>query len=238
MGHMTDPHLTKELQEATQRLVRTVDALDEEGYAAPSLLPGWTRGHVVAHLALNAEGLVGALAGIVKGEPIPMYASQEGRDKDIEELAGAGPADLRARLLGSSTELADAMAALPDEGWDTVVERTPDRGTTFVAHAVPGMRLREVEIHHADLGAGYSRADWPGTFSTRVLRAMVRREGWAEPFTADPDDLDGTWQAGDVTEGSPVVRGAAADLAWWLTGRGDGAGLTTDGGALPRIEAW
>jgi maleylpyruvate isomerase len=237
MGHMTSPEVTEELAEATQRLLRTVDALPDEEYGAPSLLPGWSRGHVVAHLVLNAEGLAGALTGIATGEPTTTYASTEARDADIEELAGAEPSELRTRLLAATTHLADAIAAVPDDAWDTVLERTPD-GPTFAAGAVPGMRLREVEIHHADLGAGYAPADWPTTFVEWVLKSMARRGPSRTPFTADPDDLDGTWQCGDVTEGSPVVRGSAADLAWWLTGRGDGAGLTTDGGTLPRIEAW
>ncbi|WP_167735985.1 maleylpyruvate isomerase family mycothiol-dependent enzyme [Nocardioides sp. 503] len=235
---MTDPDVTDELQDATSRLVRTVDALTDEEYAAASLLPDWSRAHVVAHLALNAEALTGVLRGIVGGEPTTMYASQEQRDADIEELAAADPSELRDRLLGSTTDLADAMAAVPDEGWDTVVERTPGSGRTFVAHAVPGMRLREVEIHHADLAAGYTRAEWPTSFSERVLRSMMKRDAGDEPFTAVPHDLAGTWQCGEVTDSSPVVRGSAADLAWWLTGRDDGEGLTTDSDALPRIEAW
>jgi maleylpyruvate isomerase len=238
MDPMTDFDVTDELQDATQRLVRTVDAMSDEEYAAASLLPGWTRAHVVAHLALNAEALAGVLTGIVTGEPTTMYASQEQRDADIEELAAAEPSALRDRLLGSTTDLAAAVAAVPDEGWDTGVERTPGSGRSFVAHAVPGMRLREVEIHHADLDAGYSRADWPRSFSERVLRSMMKRDPGDAPFTAIPHDLEGTWQCGEVTASSPVVRGSAADLAWWLTGRDDGAGLTADGGALPRIEAW
>ncbi|MCD4525895.1 maleylpyruvate isomerase family mycothiol-dependent enzyme [Nocardioides sp. cx-173] len=234
---MTTPDATDELVVATQRLVRSVDALRDEQYGAPSLLPDWSRGHVVAHLALNAEGLAGVLTGVVTGEPRTTYASEASRDADIERLAAASPSALRERLFASTSELAEAIAAVPDGAWDTVLERTPG-GTTFPAGAVPGMRLREVEVHHADLDAGYTAADWPPRFTVRLLRSMARRTPSAEPFTADPHDLDGTWQCGAVTEGSPVVRGSAADLAWWLAGRGDGAALTTDGGALPRIEAW
>ncbi len=233
-----DETVIDELHEATQRLVRTIDAVTDEEYAAASRLPDWSRAHVVAHLALNGEGLAGALTGVVQGEPVAMYASQERRDSDIEELAGAEPALLRERLLASTTLLADALAAVPDEAWSTRIERTPGSDGTFTAYAVPGMRLREVEIHHADLGLGYTRADWPVSFSARLLDAMVKRDDWAEPFTAAPVDLDRTWQCGDVAEGSPTISGTAADLAWWLTGRGDGDGLTSDDGDLPRIEEW
>ncbi|HSF36547.1 MAG TPA: maleylpyruvate isomerase N-terminal domain-containing protein, partial [Nocardioides sp.] len=64
---------------ADRALVRTVDALSESQYAEPSQLPGWTRAHVVAHLALNGEGLAGVLHGAHVGRPAPMYASPEAR---------------------------------------------------------------------------------------------------------------------------------------------------------------
>ena len=54
------------------------------------------------------------------------------------------------------------------------------------------------------------------------------------PTTLHAVDVDRTWQGGP---GAPTVTGTAADLAWWLTGRGSGEGLTSDGD-LPGIEAW
>ena len=189
---------------------------------------------MVAHLALNAEGLTGALSGVVAGEPVPTYASQEARDGDIEKLATEDPAELRDRLMGACTEYADAAAAMPEDAWGARLERTPG-GRTYTAAAAVGMRLREVEIHHADLGAGYTHRAWPPAFSALLLDAMVKRGAARDPFTADPTDLDGTWSFG---EGGPTVTGAAADLGWWLTGRGDGEGLTSDDGSLPGIEEW
>ena len=77
------------LPEATQRLVRTVDGLDDAALAAPSGLPDWTRAHVVAHLALNAEGLARVLTSRTEGRPTSMYRSDEARDGDIDDLAAA-----------------------------------------------------------------------------------------------------------------------------------------------------
>lgn len=227
-----DPDL---LAEASQRLIRTIDRLEDAAWAEPSGLPGWTRAHVVAHLALNAEGLAGALSGIVQGEQIPMYASQEARDRDVEDLAREGPGALRTRLLGATTDLADAIAGVPQDVWDTRIERVPG-GRTFRASSVPDMRLREVEIHHADLGAGYTRADWAPAFACMVVDSMSRREAWDSPFTARATDMDRSWSFGSG-EG-PTVTGTSADLAWWMTGRGDGEGLTSDDGKLPGIGAW
>lgn len=205
----------------------------EAEYAEPSLLPDWTRGHVVAHLALNAEAMAGALTGLTEGESVPMYASQDARDTDIATLGKAEPEAIRSRLLGAVTDFADAVAAVPDGGWGADIERTPG-GTTFHAGALPGMRHREVEIHHADLGLSYTHADWPPEFAVRLIDAMAKRER-PQPFSVHATDLDRTWHLGD---GGPTVTGAAHDLGWWLTGRGDGTGLTSDDGTLPGIEAW
>lgn len=221
------------LPDSTRRLVRTADGLEDPAYAAPSLLPGWSRAHVLAHLALNAEGLAGALAGIGEGRSVPMYLSQEARDADIEELAGKAPAAIRARLLGACTDLIDAMAAIPDDAWTTTVERVPG-GPTFPAAVVPDMRLREVEIHHADLAAGYDRTDWPPAFAALLLDTALARHGAEPGFTAYATDLDRTWSFGP----GPTVSGTAADLAWWLTGRGSGDGLTSDSGELPQMGTW
>ncbi|MFC4784905.1 maleylpyruvate isomerase family mycothiol-dependent enzyme [Nocardioides sp. MAHUQ-72] len=223
------------LAEASQRLIRTVDQLDDAAWAEPSGLPGWTRAHVVAHLVLNAEGLSGALGGLVQGEAIPMYASQEGRDRDIEDLAQAEPTELRTRLLGATTDLADALAAIPEDVWSTRIERVPG-GRTFAAASVPDMRLREVEIHHVDLGVGYGRADWSTGFAASVIDSMGHRDTGDSAFTVRATDLDRSWSLGSGT--GPTVSGTSVDLAWWLTGRGTGDGLTSDDGELPGIGAW
>ncbi|GCD89200.1 maleylpyruvate isomerase family mycothiol-dependent enzyme [Nocardioides sp. LS1] len=220
------------LQDATQRLVRSVDALPDEAWTGPSLLPGWTRAHVLAHLTLNAEGLAGALRGIVAGEPVPMYASQEARDADIDELAASDPETLRTRFLASTTDFADAASSIPDERWDSTVERVPG-GRSFPATAVPGMRLGEVEIHHVDMAAGPTQGDWTPEFAAIVLdNATARGPG---SFRAHATDLDRTW---DYGTGGPTVTGLSHDLAWWLTGRGHGEGLTSDSGDLPEVASW
>jgi len=229
---MVDQAHLEELAEASRRLVRTVDAMAETSYAEPSLLPDWTRGHVVAHLALNAEGLAGALRGLTEGRSVPMYASQEARDGDIATLGTARPEAIRNRLLGGVTDFGHAVAAVPEDAWGTGIDRTPGQ-RAFKAGSVPKMRLREVEIHHADLGLAYTRADWDPAFAVLLIESMAKRD-FEVPLTVHAVDLDRTWHLGD---GGPTVSGAAVDLGWWLTGRGDGDGLSSDG-ELPRIEGW
>ena len=69
---MTDPTQLELLAAANQRLVRVVDALDDATFATPSLLPDWTVGHVVAHLALNGEAvtmMLGQIHATILGQP-------------------------------------------------------------------------------------------------------------------------------------------------------------------------
>jgi maleylpyruvate isomerase len=237
---MPDVSATEPLHEATQRLVRTVDALPPDAWAGPSLLPGWSRAHVVAHLTLNAEGLAGALAGVVAEEAVPMYASQEARDADIDELATHDVADLRDRMFASTTTFADAFAAVPEDRLSVTIERTPGSDRTFPAGAAETMRWREVEIHHADLASSYDRSSWPAPFLLHLVETASQRPGVPGGLVLQAVDLDHRWTTGDPdTQTDPVtVSGLAADLGWWLTGRGTGEGLTVDRGELPQIGAF
>lgn len=235
---MPDLSAAELLHEATQRLVRSVDALPPDAWGGPSLLPGWSRSHVVAHLTLNAEGLAGALTGVVEGEAVPMYASQEGRDADIDELAAQDTTHLRDRLLASTTAFSDALAAVPEDRQSVSIERTPGSGRTFPVSATPFMRWREVEIHHVDLASAYDRSSWPPAFLTHLVQTLSSRPGVPAGLALHADDLDRTWTTGDPGQATAVtVSGRAADLGWWLTGRGEGEGLTVDGGDLPQIGA-
>jgi maleylpyruvate isomerase len=230
---MSDPQLLELLDSGTRRLIRSVDSMADDQWAQPSLLPGWTRAHVVAHLTLNAEGLSAALEGVHEGHPVPMYASDEARDGDIAALASASPSALRDRFLGSTTVIGEWVEELADNLADASVERTPG-GRQFPAGLVGHMRVREVEIHHADLALDYTAADWTPDF---VDLLMSSRGGVhdGEPFVAHATDLDRTWQFGT---GGPTVSGVGSALAWWTTGRGTGDGLTSDDGRVPRMEPW
>jgi maleylpyruvate isomerase len=226
------------LPEATQRLVRTVDGLDDQQLAEPSGLPDWTRAHVVAHLALNAEGLAGVLTARVEGEPTTMYTSDEARSSDIEALAGAGRAELRERFLAGATLVTDAVDRLPDELWTETFERTPG-GRVIRYAAIPGMRLREVEIHHVDLAAGFEPRGWSDAFAAHLIGAMVKRGASDHSFRVLATDLATTWVIGeDPDETGTTVSGPAGDLAWWLTGRPPADSLTSSTGELPPVKAW
>ena len=245
------------LGDSTDRVLATADALTDAQAAAACQLPGWTRGHVLTHLARNADGFRNLLAWARTGAETPMYASEEARDRDIEAGAARPAAALAADLRASAAAFAGAAGVLPAEAWDAPVTR---RGTTFPAREVLSRRLSELEIHHVDLGAGYEPGDWPADF-VRVTLARVagdfagRRDapaclaraddqdmafpiGPATPVTASPVTASPV-TASPVTASPVTVSGPPSALLAWLIGRGSGAGLKVEGAAaLPLLPPW
>ena len=232
---MSDPQLLELLDSGTRRLIRSVDAITDDQWRQPSLLPGWTRAHVVAHLTLNAEGLSAALEGVHEGRPVPMYAVDRGtRLRHRSAGLGESPSALRDRFLGSTTVIGEWVEELADNLAETTIERTPG-GRAFSAGDVGVMRTREVEIHHADLALDYTAADWAPEFVVILLDSRAGAEHDGEPFVAHATDLDRSWAFGT---GGPTVSGVGSALAWWTTGRGIGDGLISDDGRVPRMEPW
>ena len=89
--------------EATDRLLASAAALTGARVREPSLLPGWTRGHVLTHVARNGDGLGNLLRWARPGTRTPMYASREARRSDIEAGAGLCAADLAADVQARPT---------------------------------------------------------------------------------------------------------------------------------------
>jgi len=174
--------LSDQLDDATQRLLSTARVLAEPDLRAPSLLPGWTRAHVLAHLARNADAMRNLLIGARSRTDRPAYASAAARAADIEAGAVRNPADLMADLADSAMALRTVARKLPDATWRAEVQMLdPPR---FPAAQLLTRRLVEVELHHADLGAGYSPADWPPAFTALELGEPMqsqRRDRLARP---------------------------------------------------------
>ena len=122
---------------------------------------------------------------------------------------------------------------MPDDAWSGRFDRTSDSEGTLPLDAVPLMRVREIEIHHADLGAGYTADQWPTTFAEVVVDGMVKRLDPDPGFRVAPLDSDRSWDVGPVDERSAVVTGPVAQVAWWLTGRAPGDQVSCSRGGSP-----
>lgn len=230
--------IERELAEATGRLLATAARLTDEDVRAPSLLPGWTRGHVLAHIARNADSCVNLLVWARTGVPTPQYASAAAREAGVEAGAARPAAEQLADLEESAARFAAEMRRMPAECWSAPVSgmRPPEHPAWYV----PVRRLREVEVHHVDLGAGYGWADWPEAYVRRELYDTMRWLDGRSPVSAvvarDPETggIVRTWT--DVGAGS-AVEGTPGELLAWLGGRSDGDGLTHDG-SLPSPPPW
>jgi maleylpyruvate isomerase len=166
--------LSDQIDFATQRLLDDARTIAEADLRAPSLLPGWTRAHVLAHLARNAEAMRNLLIGARSGQDRPAYASAQARDADIERGAAMTAKDLIADLADSSMALRALAQDLPDQAWQARV-RVLD-SAPFPAAELLTRRLVEVELHHCDLSVGYSPADWPPAFAAMELTEPMRSQ--------------------------------------------------------------
>lgn len=243
-AYAEDPALA-ELPAATDRFLATLRAWQDADVAAPSRCEGWTRGHVAAHIARNADGFVNLVAWARSGVETPMYASREQRNADIEAGSSHGPLALETDVEESAERLLAALAEVPEDRMGTTLRLGSGRVVT--AAELPWLRLREVEIHHVDLDAGYEFARTPAWVLARILdetaamtaaRAAQGGPGLEAELVADDAEgaATGRWTLGEAP--GVTVHGRLADLVAWVTGRGDGAALRTVGGPLPRVPAW
>ncbi|MET7932309.1 maleylpyruvate isomerase family mycothiol-dependent enzyme [Streptomyces sp. NPDC005322] len=232
------------VQAATDRLLTAVAGLDDAAIAAPSALPGWIRGHVLAHLARNADALVNLLTWARTGQETPMYGSEDARDADIERDAVRPLPVHLDDLRTSAFRFNAAAAALPRERWS--YEVTLRHGHREPAAALPLRRLAEVELHHVDLDIGYTVADLPAGYVERHLDALTDTRFAGHPDIPPLRLATGAGGQGAVRHTgravapgeSPItVSGSPAALLGWLTGRTDGSDLSCPDGPLPVIPA-
>ncbi|WP_395360038.1 maleylpyruvate isomerase family mycothiol-dependent enzyme [Streptomyces sp. YH02] len=213
---------------ATERLLTAAASLDNAAAAEPSRLPGWTRGHVLAHIARNADALVNVLRGL------PMYPDAATRDADIERDSGR-PLDVQLADLRETADRFQAVGAEPAD-WSRTVELR--NGVLDSASRIPFRRWVEVDLHHVDLGIGYELEDLPEEFTHREIDFLADRFAGLEtvPTTALWTDDGRVWQTGG-SAGGVVVTGSPVEILGWLAGRRDGSALKTKGGPLPKLPA-
>ncbi|GEL18145.1 maleylpyruvate isomerase family mycothiol-dependent enzyme [Pseudonocardia asaccharolytica] len=214
-----------------------VTKLSDDQLRAPSALPGWSRAHVVGHLARNAEALQRLATWARTGVETPMYPSPEHRSAAIEASAQAPAATLREELHTTAAALESALDAFDDATWRAEVRSA--LGRPIPAAEIPWMRVREVWLHGVDLDAGATVADLPAGVVDALLDDATDTMSAREDMLSarlEATDRDRAWTLGQG-EGQ-VLRGSAADLLGWLLGRTDGSGVTAGPGPLPVAPRW
>lgn len=145
-----------------EALVTALAAMPEPDPASPSRLPGWSIGHVMTHIARNADGVLSVFAG---QHQYPH--GLDGRNADIETGATRSWNELVDDVVSRSRAVVAAMTERTD--WSGTVQMLP--GERALAQ-VPLLRQREVEVHRTDLGLGYEFVDMPTDYIRRDLRVM------------------------------------------------------------------
>jgi maleylpyruvate isomerase len=163
--------LTDQIDDATTHLLETATRLTDNQVREPSLLPGWSRGHVLTHIARSGDVSRGLLDGARTGVPGTGYAGARAREDAIAAGAGRTAAELTADVRDSAAAWRAAALAMPAAGWDAPVT-LGDRQVK--ARYLVTQRLVEIELHHVDLGAGYQPSDWPTTFNELELTEPMR----------------------------------------------------------------
>lgn len=214
-----------------QRLSELTDAeLDE-----PTLLSGWTRRHLVAHVGYNAAALCRLMDWAASGIETPMYESTEQRGREIEEGATLSPAAIRNLFDHTVARLDEKWRNLPSSAWDAEVRTA--QGRTVPASETIWMRTREVWIHAVDLGNGGQFSDFPEIVDEGLLSDIVgmwRKKGEGSGLALS---VDGQKQV-EVASGAAVtttIRGSLPAVTRWAAGRGGvGVEITGEGSEPPR----
>ncbi|MFG1948558.1 maleylpyruvate isomerase family mycothiol-dependent enzyme [Nonomuraea sp. NPDC048826] len=220
----------------TELILGVVGGWGEEDFLAPSGLPGWTRKHVVAHVAANADALGNLVRWAATGEKTPMYSSMEQRDADIEAGSVKPAAELSAWLTESADRLAAGAAALSAGQWNAEVVTA--QGRTVPATEILWMRAREVCVHAVDLAAGVTFADLPAGFLTALADDVAAKRGNAPgpAVVLTATDTGDRWEL--PGEGGPTaVTGPLAQVAAYLAGRPHVL-TAADGSPAPALPAW
>ena len=206
-----------------------VERMTDEELAAPSALPDWSRAHVVAHLARNADALINLIDWARTGIETAMYPSRQARDAGIEATAALPPVDLSTDYAAACARFAQAVETTPADAWAATLRNM--QGRELPARDVPWMRAKEVWVHGVDLAAGLAFADLPTGFCAALVddvHALFAAREEAPDATLVATDVERAWGTGAGT-----VQGNVSALAAWLT-RGDSTGLTGEVLAPPR----
>jgi maleylpyruvate isomerase len=222
-------------RDGTQLFAKHLAELTDRELDAPSLLSGWTRKHLVAHIASNAAALCRLLEWARTGIETPMYASPEARRHDIDHLAELGVSDLRNLFDGSRDHLDDQWHSLPGHAWDALI-RTAQGRVVPTAETV-WMRTREVWVHAVDLGNGARFTDIPEVVLASLLDDVVllwRNRSVGGELVLE---VDGAPSRSIGTDAVPrYVCGSLPEVTEWATGRASIQTLQEKG--LPQPPAW
>lgn len=209
----------------------TVESLSDEEMAAPSLCEGWTRAHVIAHVASNGRALVRLIDWAASGQEQQPYESRQARDEEISRLAALPAAELK-DLVGETAEYFSTQAERLTG--DLAVEEVSLHGKVIPVTSIVALRIAEVVVHHHDLDTAWTLEEADPDSLLNAVESAVRtmRAKDAPGMTLVTEERD-EWVIGD---GALKVESDREGLLAWLA-RGEADGVDADG-PLPALPAW
>jgi maleylpyruvate isomerase len=246
----TDPELLESLLQArrgTAFFARKLNELSDAELDGESLLPGWTRRHLTAHIGYNARAIARLIEWAGTGIETPMYASPEARDHEIEFGATLPPIALRHLFDHSAVHLNVEWRDLPADAWQHTVKTA--QGRTVPATETVWMRTREVWMHAIDLDNGATFRDIPEPVLERLLKDSTgawHTRGTDEGLLIKVTGTNQTY--GDTSAEDPtLITGPLPAVVEGAAGRGhDGVTATTTvtaadaatNGTVPAAPKW
>lgn len=215
----------------TDMLMATVESLSDSEMSAPSLCEGWTRAHVIAHLASNGRALVKLVDWARTGEEQQLYASPEARAEEISELAALPREELVGRLRESAAFFAEQAQQLVGA---LTVDAVHLHGSEIPATSIVALRIAEVVVHHHDLDTAWTIEEADPDSLLNALEAAVRnlRSKAVPGMTLVTEERD-EWVIGD---GALRVASDREGMLEWLA-HGDARNIEADG-PLPTLPSW
>lgn len=196
---------------AHQRLLASLKDLTDAECRASSMLPNWSRGHVLSHLARNAESHTHLLLAASKGEIAEQYPGGiPARIQAIEDGSSKSAAALTDDVRSSIYALEAQWASATPTTW--AGEGRNARGAVIAMSDLAFLRWREVEVHHADLGREFGWQQWSELYVRLELDKQMMT--WRSRKPMGLTDLPNA-----AMQLPPVHRLA------WLLGRVDVEGL-------------
>jgi maleylpyruvate isomerase len=233
---------------AHRRMQASASRMTDDDCRGPSLLPGWTRGHVLTHWARNADGHMRMLLAAMQGEVAAQYPGGDSqRESDIEIGASRAAHLILSDIRTTIDQIEDVWRRVPAAAWSRPTSaRTGQRPAWMLVWA----RWRESEIHHVDLDTGYTHGHWPAEFVDlllpRVMPTLATRLDGQTAVQVEIIDRDPPAGAApaNATKEVVIVRGPPSAILCWLLGRASAATadleVTRSGQAwqLPCLRAW
>ncbi|MBB3610443.1 maleylpyruvate isomerase N-terminal domain-containing protein [Rhizobium sp. BK602] len=202
----------------TAYFARQLNELSDEALDRPSLVPGWTRRHVIASVGFQARALARLVEAARLGKHEETLEEPEAQNEDV--IFGATLPDHALRYLFKHSEvhLNVEWRDLDERGWRSRVKSLA--GDVVDIGDTPWLRARAIWLCAVDLDNGASFLDFPPEIADRLLRDVAEElaaHGGQFSCTLKPTDRSGFIRVGS---GGQVISGRIADLLRWLTGRG------------------